>query len=49
MFLKRMIFFLVSLNDGDAAVTEEWKSYNEIEERHSAVDEEECDEEAETS
>ena len=37
------------LNDGDAAVTEEWKSYNEIEERHSAVDEEECDEEAETS
>ena len=37
------------LNDGDAAVTKERKSYNEIEERHSAVDQEESDEEAETS
>ena len=37
------------LNDGDAAVTKERKSYDEVEERYSAVDEEECDEEAETS
>lgn len=37
------------LNDGDAAVTEEGKSYNEVEERYSAVDQEECDEEAEAS
>ena len=37
------------LNDGDAAVTKARKSYDEVEERYSAVDEEECDEEAETS
>ena len=37
------------LNDRDAAVTEERKSYNEVEERYSAVDQEECDEEAEAA
>ena len=30
------------LNDGDAAVTEERKSYDEVEERDPAIDQEEC-------
>lgn len=37
------------LNDGDAAVAEEGKSYDKVEERNPAVDQEECDEEAEAS
>ena len=37
------------LNDGDTAVTKEGKSYDEVEERDSAVDQEECDKEAEAA
>ena len=37
------------LNDRDSAVTKERKSYDEVEERNSAVDQEECDEETEAS
>ena len=35
------------LNDGDTAVAEEGKSYDEVEERDPAVDQEECDKESE--
>ena len=34
------------LNNGDTAVAKERKSYDEVEERNPAVDQEECDEEA---
>lgn len=37
------------LNDRDAAVTKEGESNDEVEERDSAVDQEECDEEAEAA
>ena len=37
------------LNDGDTAVAKEGKSYDEVKERNPAVDQEECDEEAEAS
>jgi len=34
------------LNDGDSSVAEEWKSYDEVEERDPAIDQEECDKES---
>ena len=37
------------LNNGDTAVAKEGKSYDEVKERNPAVDQEECNEEAEAS